>query len=129
MASWRAHASRAPQADIARLKASMGWAMAWYTITDSFDADFGVGPSRAASLAQAGRGALLRAIGAQGISSFAAAALPPGQKVRHARLGKIIERNATATNVRRRRMRSTAPGAKSSRGGEIGTLAERPAKR
>ncbi|HEX3407352.1 MAG TPA: DUF899 domain-containing protein [Caulobacteraceae bacterium] len=35
--------SRAPQADIARLKARMGWAMPWYTITDSFDADFGVG--------------------------------------------------------------------------------------
>jgi len=37
-----AFASRAPQADIARLKARMGWAMPWYTITDSFDADFGV---------------------------------------------------------------------------------------
>jgi predicted dithiol-disulfide oxidoreductase (DUF899 family) len=35
-------ASRAPQADIARLKARMGWEMPWYTITDSFDADFGV---------------------------------------------------------------------------------------
>jgi len=37
-----AYASRAPQADIARLKAKMGWEMPWYTITDSFDADFGV---------------------------------------------------------------------------------------
>ena len=37
-----AYASRAPQADIARLKARMGWKMPWYTITDSFDADFGV---------------------------------------------------------------------------------------
>ena len=37
-----AYASRAPQADIARLKAKMGWKMPWYTITDSFDADFGV---------------------------------------------------------------------------------------
>lgn len=37
-----AFASRAPQSDIARLKARMGWAMPWYTITDSFDADFGV---------------------------------------------------------------------------------------
>ena len=36
------YASRAPQADIARLKARMGWDMPWYTITDSFDADFGV---------------------------------------------------------------------------------------
>src|SRR6201987_811437 len=37
------YASRAPQADIARLKARMGWGrIAWYTITDSFDADFGV---------------------------------------------------------------------------------------
>jgi predicted dithiol-disulfide oxidoreductase (DUF899 family) len=36
--------SRAPQADIARLKARMGWEMIpWYTITDSFDADFDVG--------------------------------------------------------------------------------------
>ena len=31
--------SRAPQADIARLKVRMGWKMPWYTITDSFDAD------------------------------------------------------------------------------------------
>ncbi|MBR0799099.1 DUF899 domain-containing protein [Bradyrhizobium jicamae] len=37
------YASRAPQSDIARLKARMGWEMPWYTITDSFDADFGVG--------------------------------------------------------------------------------------
>lgn len=36
-------ASRAPQADIARLKARMGWQMPWVTVTDSFDADFGVG--------------------------------------------------------------------------------------
>src|SRR4051795_12044104 len=34
-----AYASRAPQADIARLKARMGWEMPWYTITDSFDTD------------------------------------------------------------------------------------------
>ena len=37
-----AYASRAPQADIERLKARMGWEMPWYTITDSFDVDFGV---------------------------------------------------------------------------------------
>ena len=37
-----AYASRAPQPDIARLKARMGWEMPWYTITDSFDTDFGV---------------------------------------------------------------------------------------
>lgn len=37
-----AYVSRAPQADIARLKERMGWEMPWYTITDSFDADFGV---------------------------------------------------------------------------------------
>jgi predicted dithiol-disulfide oxidoreductase (DUF899 family) len=36
------YASRAPQADIARLKARMGWDIPWYTIIDSFDADFGV---------------------------------------------------------------------------------------
>ncbi len=35
-------ASRAPQPDIQRMKARMGWAMPWYTITDDFDADFGV---------------------------------------------------------------------------------------
>jgi predicted dithiol-disulfide oxidoreductase (DUF899 family) len=35
-------ASRAPQAEIARAKLRMGWAMPWYTITDSFDVDFGV---------------------------------------------------------------------------------------
>jgi len=37
-----AFASRAPQPDIERLKARMGWEMPWYTITDDFDADFGV---------------------------------------------------------------------------------------
>jgi predicted dithiol-disulfide oxidoreductase (DUF899 family) len=37
-----AYASRAPQADIQRLKAHMGWNMPWYTITDTFDIDFGV---------------------------------------------------------------------------------------
>jgi predicted dithiol-disulfide oxidoreductase (DUF899 family) len=37
------YASRAPQADIRRLKARMGWEqIPWYTITDSFDKDFGV---------------------------------------------------------------------------------------
>jgi predicted dithiol-disulfide oxidoreductase (DUF899 family) len=36
------YASRAPQADIVRLKARMGWKMPWYTMTDSFDKDFGV---------------------------------------------------------------------------------------
>ena len=36
-------ASRAPQSDIRRLKQRMGWEMPWYTITDGFDADFGVG--------------------------------------------------------------------------------------
>jgi predicted dithiol-disulfide oxidoreductase (DUF899 family) len=35
-------ASRAPQADIVRLKARMGWKLPWVTITDSFDVDFGV---------------------------------------------------------------------------------------
>src|SRR5260370_26057689 len=35
--------SRAPQTDIARLKARMGWAIPWYSITDGFDTDFGVG--------------------------------------------------------------------------------------
>ena len=35
--------SRAPQADIERYKARMGWDMPWYTLTDDFDADFGVG--------------------------------------------------------------------------------------
>jgi predicted dithiol-disulfide oxidoreductase (DUF899 family) len=36
-------ASRAPQADIERLKDRMGWQhIPWYTITDEFDKDFGV---------------------------------------------------------------------------------------
>ena len=35
--------SRAPQEDIARVKARMGWEhIPWYTLTDDFDADFGV---------------------------------------------------------------------------------------
>ncbi len=38
-----AFVSRAPQTDIANLKARMGWgAIPWYTLTDDFDADFGV---------------------------------------------------------------------------------------
>jgi predicted dithiol-disulfide oxidoreductase (DUF899 family) len=37
-----AFVSRAPQPDIGRLKARMGWEMPWYTITDDFDRDFGV---------------------------------------------------------------------------------------
>ena len=36
-------ASRAPQPDIRRMTARMGWQIPWYTITDGFDADFGVG--------------------------------------------------------------------------------------
>jgi len=34
--------SRAEQENIARLKKRMGWDVPWYSITDSFDADFGV---------------------------------------------------------------------------------------
>lgn len=34
--------SRATQADIARLKARMGWKMPWFTVTHSFDEDFDV---------------------------------------------------------------------------------------
>jgi len=37
-----AFASRAPQTDIERLKVRMDWKMPWYTMTDSFDKDFGV---------------------------------------------------------------------------------------
>jgi len=37
-----AFVSRAPQGEIARLKERMGWEMPWYTLTDSFDADFDV---------------------------------------------------------------------------------------
>jgi predicted dithiol-disulfide oxidoreductase (DUF899 family) len=37
-------ASRAPQADIQDLKERMGWEhIPWYTVTDDFDKDFGVG--------------------------------------------------------------------------------------
>ena len=39
-----AFVSRAPQAEIQGLKERMGWEhIPWYTITDDFDADFGVG--------------------------------------------------------------------------------------
>jgi predicted dithiol-disulfide oxidoreductase (DUF899 family) len=37
-----AYVSRAPQADIERWKARMGWDVPWYTLTDDFDKDFGV---------------------------------------------------------------------------------------
>jgi predicted dithiol-disulfide oxidoreductase (DUF899 family) len=37
-----AFVSRAPQPDIKRWKARMGWEIPWYTLTDNFDADFGV---------------------------------------------------------------------------------------
>src|SRR5579859_6744987 len=37
-----AFASRAPQADIQRVKARMGWELPWYTMKDGFDVDFGV---------------------------------------------------------------------------------------
>lgn len=37
-----ARVSRAPQGNIHGLKARMGWDAPWYTITDDFDADFGV---------------------------------------------------------------------------------------
>ena len=38
-----AYASRAPQAEIARLKQRMGWEeIPWYTLTDTFDTEFGV---------------------------------------------------------------------------------------
>jgi predicted dithiol-disulfide oxidoreductase (DUF899 family) len=38
-----AFVSRSPQPDIERWKARMGWQMPWYTLTDDFDTDFGVG--------------------------------------------------------------------------------------
>ena len=37
-----AYVSRAPQADIERWKARMGWDIPWYTLTDDFAADFDV---------------------------------------------------------------------------------------
>ena len=37
-----AFVSRASQSELAALKARMGWTMPWYTLTDGFDADFGV---------------------------------------------------------------------------------------
>jgi predicted dithiol-disulfide oxidoreductase (DUF899 family) len=36
------YVSRAPQEDIARYRERMGWEVPWYTLTDDFDADFGV---------------------------------------------------------------------------------------
>jgi predicted dithiol-disulfide oxidoreductase (DUF899 family) len=38
-----AFVSRAPQPDIERWKARMGWEIPWYTLTDDFDDDFDVG--------------------------------------------------------------------------------------
>jgi predicted dithiol-disulfide oxidoreductase (DUF899 family) len=37
-----AYVSRAPQPDIERYRARMGWDFPWYTIIDDFDKDFGV---------------------------------------------------------------------------------------
>ena len=37
-----AFVSRAPQAEIARWRAHMGWEIPWYTLTDDFDLDHGV---------------------------------------------------------------------------------------
>jgi predicted dithiol-disulfide oxidoreductase (DUF899 family) len=37
-----ARVSRAPQEEIARYRERMGWEGPWYTLTDDFDADFGV---------------------------------------------------------------------------------------
>lgn len=37
-----AFVSRAPQPDIERWKARMGWEIPWYTLVDDFDTDFGV---------------------------------------------------------------------------------------
>jgi predicted dithiol-disulfide oxidoreductase (DUF899 family) len=37
-----AYASRGPQPEITRLKKRMDWSWPWYTITDEWDADFGV---------------------------------------------------------------------------------------
>lgn len=34
--------SRAPQSNIEHVKSRMGWTMPWFTLTDRFDADFGV---------------------------------------------------------------------------------------
>jgi predicted dithiol-disulfide oxidoreductase (DUF899 family) len=36
------YVSRADQADLAGIKTKMGWTHPWYTLTDTFDADFGV---------------------------------------------------------------------------------------
>jgi predicted dithiol-disulfide oxidoreductase (DUF899 family) len=37
-----AYVSRAPQEDIERYRTRMGWERPWYTLTDDFEADFGV---------------------------------------------------------------------------------------
>jgi predicted dithiol-disulfide oxidoreductase (DUF899 family) len=36
------YVSRAPQAELQRIKTRMGWNHPWYTLTDGFDVDFGV---------------------------------------------------------------------------------------
>ena len=52
-----AHVSRAPQADIQRLKEKMGWEhIPWYTVTDDFDKDFGVDEWHGDQRLPAGRG-------------------------------------------------------------------------
>jgi hypothetical protein len=68
-----AYATRAPQADIARLKARMGWEMPWYTITDSFDAGTATTPSSAMATGWSARTSSIAAVtrrwGASGASS------------------------------------------------------------
>ena len=52
--------SRAPQADIERWKARMGWDIPWYTLTDDFDADFGSRSGTAQRLPARRRGQIFR---------------------------------------------------------------------
>ena len=53
--------SRAPQADIERVKGRMGWEhIPWFTLTDGFDADFGVEADRKSTRLNSSHRALSR---------------------------------------------------------------------
>jgi predicted dithiol-disulfide oxidoreductase (DUF899 family) len=83
--------SRAPQADIERLKARMGWQhIPWYTLTDGFDADFGVDEWH-------GTNAFLPPGGLGGL----AAGLPADAAVRMVELARRIRRATAARGLGR----------------------------
>ena len=77
-----AFASRAPQPDIERWKARMGWEIPWYTITDDFDVEHLELPRPDRAWAPGGMGGLARGLPAD-------AAIPvvePARRIRRCRL-------------------------------------------